>query len=239
MCLPCRISAGKIEEYLRKHPQFCRIGIVLSGDAGFYSGAKKLEEVLNGSEERYEIQRIPGISSVVYFAAALHTSWEDAALVSLHGRWQNWIYEAEHHAKTFLLLGGRKENLKEKLLYYGLEDLTVHIGKNFSYPQEQIFSKTVSELTEEDTEGLCIVCLENPHPSQKVCRHLKDEAFTRGNVPMTKEEVRTICIAKLDLEKMRFFMTLVREQVLLLLKQPARTAVFECMLLKRIRKGSS
>ena len=110
----------KIEEYLRKHPQFCRIGIVLSGDAGFYSGAKKLEEVLNGSEERYEIQRIPGISSVVYFAAALHTSWEDAALVSLHGRWQNWIYEAEHHAKTFLLLGGRKENLKEKLLYYGL-----------------------------------------------------------------------------------------------------------------------
>lgn len=56
---------------------------------------------------------------------------------------------------------------------------------------------------------------------------------------MTKEEVRTICIAKLDLEKMRFFMTLVREQVLLLLKQPARTAVFECMLLKRIRKGSS
>ena len=72
----------KIEEYLRKHPQFCRIGIVLSGDAGFYSGAKKLEEVLNGSEERYEIQRIPGISSVVYFAAVLHTSWEDAALVS-------------------------------------------------------------------------------------------------------------------------------------------------------------
>ena len=43
--------------------------------------------------------------------------------------------------KTFLLLGGRKENLKEKLLYYGLEDLTVHIGKNFSYPQEQIFFK--------------------------------------------------------------------------------------------------
>lgn len=99
----------------------CRIGIVLSGDAGFYSGAKKLEEVLNGSEERYEIQRIPGISSVVYFAAALHTSWEDAALVSLHGRWQNWIYEAEHHAKTFLLLGGRKENLKEKLCIMGLK----------------------------------------------------------------------------------------------------------------------
>lgn len=101
LCLPCRISAEKIEEYLRKHPQFCRIGIVLSGDAGFYSGAKKLEEVLNGSEERYEIQRIPGISSVVYFAAALHTSWEDAALVSLHGRM----------ART----GFMKQNIMQKL----------------------------------------------------------------------------------------------------------------------------
>ena len=200
-CCYAEYLPEKIRAILDEQEEKTRCTVLFSGDTGFYSGAKKLEEVLNGSEERYEIQRIPGISSVVYFAAALHTSWEDAALVSLHGRWQNWIYEAEHHAKTFLLLGGRKENLKEKLLYYGLEDLTVHIGKNFSYPQEQIFSKTVSELTEEDTEGLCIVCLENPHPSQKVCRHLKDEAFTRGNVPMTKEEVRTICIAKLDLEK--------------------------------------
>ena len=131
-CCYAEYLPEKIRAILDEQEEKTRCPVLFSGDTGFYSGAKKLEEVLNGSEERYEIQRIPGISSVVYFAAALHTSWEDAALVSLHGRWQNWIYEAEHHAKTFLLLGGRKENLKEKLLYYGLEDLTVHIGKNFS-----------------------------------------------------------------------------------------------------------
>lgn len=102
----------KIKCYLQENPQFHKIGIVLSGDTGFYSGAKKLEEVLKSMEEPYEIHRIPGISSVVYFAAVLHISWEDAALVSLHGRWQNWIYEVEHHAKTFLLLGGRDEKIK-------------------------------------------------------------------------------------------------------------------------------
>ena len=191
----------KIEEYLRKHPRFQKIGIVLSGDTGFYSGAKKLEEVLEKSEETYEVQRIPGISSVVYFAARLHTSWEDAALVSLHGRRQNWVFAVEHHAKTFLLLGGKTENLKEKLLYYGLGDVTVHIGKNFSYPEEQIYSKPAGELLAEDTEGLCIAYLENPDPCEKVCRHLKDEEFIRGKVPMTKEEVRTICLAKLELTK--------------------------------------
>lgn len=191
----------KIETYLRKHPEFQKIGIVLSGDTGFYSGAKKLEEVLESSEESYEIQRIPGVSSVVYFAATLHMSWEDAALVSLHGREQNWIHAVNHHAKTFLLLGGRKEPVREKLIRYGLEEVRVHIGKNLSYEEEQIFTKSVAELKEEDTEGLCIVCLENPHPIQRVCRHIKDEAFIRGKVPMTKEEVRTICIGKLELTR--------------------------------------
>lgn len=191
----------KIEAYIREYPQFQKIGIVLSGDTGFYSGAKKLEEVLGCEGEEYEIHRVPGISSVVCFAAALHTSWEDAALVSLHGRWQNWIHEVRHHSKTFLLLGGSQEPLGKKLVYYGLGDVRVHIGKNLSYPEEEIFSKPAWELTEADTEGLCIAYIENPHPEDKVCRHLKDEDFTRGKVPMTKEEVRTLCIAKLELTK--------------------------------------
>ena len=103
--------------------------------------AKKLEEVLNGSEERYEIQRIPGISSVVYFAAALHTSWEDAALVSSMEDGRTGFMKQNIMQKLFCCWAEEKKNLKEKLLYYGLEDLTVHIGKNFSYPQEQIFQK--------------------------------------------------------------------------------------------------
>ena len=135
-------------------------------------------------------------------------------------------------------MGGRKENLKEKLLYYGLVRLDGTYRKNFLSARAD-FSKTVSELTEEDAEGLCIVCLENPHPSQKVCRHLKDEAFTRGNVPMTKEEVRTICIAKLDLEKDAVLYDVGAGTGSVAVEAACQDAVFECMLLKRIRKGSS
>ena len=51
-----------------------------------------------------------------------------------------------HHAKTFLLLGGRKEPVREKLIRYGLEEVRVHIGKNLSYEEEQIFTKSVAEL---------------------------------------------------------------------------------------------
>ena len=74
---------------------------------------------------------------------------------------------------------------------------------------------------------------------QKVCRHLKDEAFTRGNVPMTKEEVRTICIAKLDLEKDAVLYDVGAGTGSVAVEAACQEAVFECMLLKRIRKGSS
>lgn len=201
--VPCHAlyQPEKIREYLDGHPEFAKAGIVLSGDTGFYSGAKKLEEALSGAG--YEVKRIPGISSVVYLAAALHVSWEDAALVSLHGRWQNWIYEVVHNARTFLLLGGdcAGEKIGEKLRYYGLGDVTVSVGKNFSYPDEAIFSRKASELSEEDTKGLCVLCIENPDWERHTAIHVPDEAFLRGNVPMTKEEVRTVCIAKLRLTK--------------------------------------
>lgn len=199
---PCHAlyEPEKIRAYLDGHPEVIKAGIVLSGDTGFYSGAKKLEEALS---DGYEIRRIPGISSVVYLAAALHVSWEDAALVSLHGRRQNWIYEVVHNARTFLLLGGNRagERIGEKLRHYGLGDVTVFVGKNFSYPDEKIFSRKGSELSEEETEGLCVLGIENPGWERHTAIHVPDGAFLRGSVPMTKEEVRTVCIAKLRLTK--------------------------------------
>lgn len=201
--VPCQAlyQPEKIREYLDGRPELKTAGVVLSGDTGFYSGAKKLEETLSAAG--YELRRVPGISSVVYLAAALHVSWEDAALVSLHGRWQNWIYEVVHNARTFLLLGGdcAGERIGEKLRDYGLGEVTVSVGKNLSYPDEEIFSGKASELSEEDTKGLCVCCIENPNWERHTAIHLPDEAFLRGNVPMTKEEVRTVCIAKLRLTK--------------------------------------
>lgn len=52
--------------------------ILLSGDIGFYSGAKKLYEVLD--PQNYEVKSLCGISSVVYFCGKLKTSWEDVCL---------------------------------------------------------------------------------------------------------------------------------------------------------------
>lgn len=196
---------AEIVSYIEEHPEYRQIAVLLSGDTGFYSGAKQLAErfqELRGSAKRQcRIGMIPGISSAVYLAARLNTSWEDAALVSLHGKDADFIQTVHRNRKTFLLLGGRQggQTFRERLLEYGMEDVTLHAGRRLSYEDEQIVSGKPAQIAPEDLEGLCTVLIENSCPEKSACPHVRDEEFIRGKVPMTKEEVRAVSLARLQL----------------------------------------
>lgn len=189
----------EIHRFIEAHSEYKKIAVALSGDPGFYSGAKKLEAELH----EYEVKRVPGISSAAYLASRLHTSWEDAALVSAHGREQNYIHAVSRHEKTFLLLGGEGSGAKlcEKLRYYNLEDVDCWIGRRLSYEDESILHKKGGSLRPEDCSGLDVAMILNTAPSKQIFCHVEDEAFIRGKVPMTKSEVRAVSMAKLQLHE--------------------------------------
>ncbi|MEI3261059.1 MAG: cobalt-precorrin-7 (C(5))-methyltransferase [Flavonifractor plautii] len=84
-CVPL-IAAADIAAYVDKAPRG-PVGVLLSGDTGFYSGAKGLWPLLGN----HEVITIPGISSLSYFCARLQTTWQDARLVSAHGRSHNAV----------------------------------------------------------------------------------------------------------------------------------------------------
>lgn len=189
--------ADKIRAYIDAHPEFERIVIALSGDVGFYSGAKKLLEVL---PEDTEV--ICGISSLVYFMAKIRKSWEDATIVSAHGRSCNLIHYIKSNKKTFAILGTRDgvAGLAKKLADYGMEQVKLYVGEELSYEQEKIFSGFPDELTGYTGSSLCVVCAVNP-AAKEAPRHLPDEAFIRGKAPMTKEEIRSLSVDKLNLKR--------------------------------------
>lgn len=191
----------EISRYIKEHPWYETIVIVLSGDVGFYSGAKKLLAAL---ENGAEVEVICGISSVVYFMSKIGLSWDDAKLVSSHGCTQNLISLIRYNQKVFSIMGTSDgiSKLAEKLVYYGMEDTILYIGENLSYENEKIFSAKASELTDYEASALSVVCAWNLDAVSRMETHgLDDACFIRGKAPMTKSEVRTVSLAKLKLQK--------------------------------------
>ena len=197
---PCRalIAAGDILAFLKEQERG-PVGVLLSGDVGFYSGAAALRPLLEG----YEVRTFPGISSLVYFCAALGTSWQDVHVVSAHGRAHDAPGEIQCHEKTFVLTGGKTlaHDLCRELCRRGLGELQVAVGERLSYPDERIVTGTARELSQERFGPLAVVLAVNPHPVARPWNSpgLPDDAFERGQAPMTKGEVRALAICKLRL----------------------------------------
>lgn len=189
----------KIVEYIREHPKYRTVAIALSGDVGFYSGAKKLIDQLDGN-----VEVICGISSVVYFMSKIGLSWDDAKIVSAHGRNCNLISLICHNPKVFSILGTEDgvAVLASRLVYYGMGDVTLYVGENLSYENEKIFHDKAANLTEYRGDALSVVtaCNEKATPMSAV-HGISDGEFLRGKAPMTKEEVRTVSLSKLRLSE--------------------------------------
>ena len=189
----------EIAEYLAEHPEYTRVVIALSGDVGFYSGAKKLVELLGP-----ETKMLCGISSVAYFMSKIGLSWDDAKIVSAHGKTCNLISLIRENRKVFAILGTNDgvRNLAEKLTFYGMGDVILHVGENLSYDNEKILSKQAKELVSYKGDPLSVICAYNLKAEPEPATHgLSDEEFIRGKAPMTKAEVRTVSLAKLKLSK--------------------------------------
>lgn len=184
-----------VKKVLEKHSSVRRAAVVMRGDVGFFSGAKKMLEAF----ENEDVTVIPGISSIVCFASKLGVSWDDAATVSLHGRDGNVIRTVDENKKTLVLTGGDNTVRKicAKLCDYGFGDLSVAVGEKLTYPDEKITRGSAAEISLRDCDPLSVMYIENPTASRRVRRGIPDDEFIRGDVPITKSEVRSISLSKL------------------------------------------
>ena len=187
----------KILAYLEAHPQYRRIAVLMSGDVGFYSGARGIQEAFAGENVCFYC----GISSVVYFASKIPTSWQDAKLLSAHGKQVNLLNSVQRYPKIIMIVSGAGDvmHLCAKLHEAKMDQVRVTVGTNLSYPEETVTSGAPEDFLTVTTTGLHIMMLENPEAKHIITPGMNDETFVRGKVPMTKEEIRILSVAKLQL----------------------------------------
>lgn len=179
------------------------IVIVLSGDIGFYSGAKSLISKLESFNVK-NIKVLPGISAPIYLASKINIAWEDMVLLSIHGRNQNVVDAVKHNEKVFALVGGTDgvSKLCNMLTENLLEDVEVFAASNLSYSNERIVKKSAKDLKNYREDGVSCVVIINKNAVKKDVTHgLSDDFFIRDKVPMTKEEVRCVSLSKMHLKE--------------------------------------
>lgn len=171
--------------------------LVYSGDTGFYSGASSMMEKLEALGVRARV--LPGLSSIQLLAAALGRPWQGWNLVSAHGRTCDPVAECMQGRPTFFLTGGSEDpaTLCAQLAAEGFGDVQGVVGQCLGTPEEKLFRGSVKELAAGRFNSLSVLLVEEAEVLPRRAPGLPDEAFERGDVPMTKQEVRAAVLAKL------------------------------------------
>ncbi len=139
------------------------VSILSTGDPGF-SGV--LNTVLRLSDEKNfpkeNIEVIPGISSLQFAAARCHIQWDNANVMTFHGR-ENIedILPVINNGKITIALPSRKvKDMAQFLLDNGIEaDRKVVVCERLSYPDEKIVEATLNDIANSEFTYMCIIVI--------------------------------------------------------------------------------
>ncbi|MEG2597509.1 MAG: precorrin-6y C5,15-methyltransferase (decarboxylating) subunit CbiE [Oscillospiraceae bacterium] len=172
------------------------ISVLVSGDVGFFSAAKGLYQSL---KEYCDVEFYCGINCMQYFFSKIKRSYENIKIVSLHGRDGSLLGAASYCPKVFVLTGGTQKahDICKTLVESGMGHVQVTAGENLSMEDERILSGTAASLSTEIFSDLTVLFVENKEFADPNI-FFSDRDFIRSDIPMTKEEVRFVSLAKLQ-----------------------------------------
>ena len=180
-----------------------KILILVSGDSGLYS----LLPLVKRNFKNVNIKVLPGLSSLQIICANACEVWNDAKILSGHGRSLSsgkFLNLVERNRIVILFCDkiiSPKWACKNLINF----DVEVFIGENLGGIDERISHGLPNEFADENFSELSIVLIRNNniYVPQKV---LRDSDFIRDkNIVMTNENVRAVILSKFNLNSNSVF----------------------------------
>lgn len=139
------------------------VSILSTGDPGFSGVLNTVLRIANDKNfPKEKIEVIPGISSLQLAAARNHIQWDNANVMTFHGR-ENIedILKVINNGKTTIALPSKKvRDMAQFLLDNGVnENRQVVVCERLSYDDEKIVQSTLKDIASSEFTYMCIMII--------------------------------------------------------------------------------
>ncbi len=176
-----------------------KILILVSGDPGIFS----LMSVIKKRYPDEDIEVLPGISSLQVICSKAKETWNDAAILSGHGRSLSvgkFLNMIERNRITVLFCD---KNISPSWACKNsriIDDIDIFIGSCLGSDNEIIFSGKPEDFSNREFPEPSIILIRNNSVYKPERLNLRDKDFIRENdIVMTNEAVRSVILSRLEI----------------------------------------
>jgi precorrin-6Y C5,15-methyltransferase (decarboxylating) len=194
---------GAVLERVAHLADECTVCVLASGDPLFFGIGARVATAVGPDH----VDFVPAPTSVQWAFAKTGIAWEDAEVLSLHGRSiEGCVTRLRRLAKAAILTDPENtpRRIAERLLEYAAGDFRFWVCEHLGGTNERVRAMTLSELTRtDDIAPLNVLLLVRTDPAWRpppAISYLHEDAFakrTPKNGLITKREVRLLSLAAL------------------------------------------
>ncbi|MGB9837221.1 cobalt-precorrin-7 (C(5))-methyltransferase [Methanothermobacter sp.] len=156
------LGAGDMDEKLEMAVELAvsgKVSVLSTGDPGFSGVLKPVKRIISKNKLDVEIQVIPGVSSVQLCAARLLIPWDDADMVTFHGRGEENILDILDNGRPTIILPSRTPSETARfLIESGMDpERCVAVCERLSYPDERVVELKLRELVVSEFSYMSVI----------------------------------------------------------------------------------
>lgn len=194
-----------LASFIQKHMATHSIVVLASGDPLLYGIGDYLIRKLG----RKAVTVYPNVSSVATAFARIKTSWQDAGVVSLHGRGgrADVLRALRSFEKVAVLTDPRRSPrwLADYLIKNGVQEITMWVAEQLGTPEERVRPYDLPVAAKKSFQDPNVVILLHHRQSKlattpELFLGMPDECFDHQRGMITKPEVRVVSLSKLRLK---------------------------------------